>query len=164
MDMYDRIQRRPARRQHITPGAAVLAVFGFLVAATCVGMLVYAARYQLQYRRFINDFSASLAASNKISLRMTWQDEDVPITTDQASRLCRRITTAGAGKVQKAVPDGDECQLVFGDGASLTMWQVDIPEKIRPTLLALLSAMPMLTGESINMIPTNCCLRKSLQF
>ena len=27
------------------------------------------------------------------------------------------------------VPDGDECQLVFGDGASLTMWQVDIPEK-----------------------------------
>ena len=60
---------------------------------------------------------------------MTWQDEDVPITTDQASRLCRRITTAGAGKVQKGVPDGDECQLVFGDGASLTMWQVDIPEK-----------------------------------
>ena len=33
------------------------------------------------------------------------------------------------GKVQKDVPDGDECQLVFGDGASLTMWQVDIPEK-----------------------------------
>ena len=53
----------------------------------------------------------------------------MPITTDQASRLCRRITTAGAGKVQKDVPDGDECQLVFGDGASLTMWQVDIPEK-----------------------------------
>ena len=44
-----------------------------------------------------------------MSLRMTWQDEDVPITTDQASRLCRRITTAGAGKVQKDVPDGDEC-------------------------------------------------------
>ena len=41
----------------------------------------------------------------------------------------RRITTAGAGKVQKDVPDGDQCQLVFGDGASLTMWQVDIPEK-----------------------------------
>ena len=106
MDMYDRIQRQPARRQHITPGAAVLAAFGFLVAATCIGMLVYAARYQLRYRRFINDFSASLAASNKMSLRMTWQDEDVPITTDQASRLCRRITTA-----------------------SLTMWQLDIPEK-----------------------------------
>ena len=70
-----------------------------------------------------------MAASNKMSLRMTWQDEDVPITTDQASRLCRRITTAGAGKVQKDVPDGDECQLVFGDGASLTIWQVDIPEK-----------------------------------
>ena len=70
-----------------------------------------------------------ICASNKMSLRMTWQDEDVPITTDQASRLCRRITTAGAGKVQKDVPDGDECQLVFGDGASLTMWQVDIPEK-----------------------------------
>ena len=120
MDMYDRIQRQPARRQHITPGAAVLAAFGFLVAATCIGMLVYAARYQLRYRHFINDFSASLAASNKMSLRMTWQDEDVPITTDQA---------AGAGKVQKDVPDGDECQLVFGDGASLTMWQVDIPEK-----------------------------------
>ena len=164
MDMYARIQRRPARRQHITPGAAVLAAFGFLVAATCVGMLVYAARHQLRYRRFINDFSASLAASNKMSLRMTWQDKDVPVTTDQASRLCRRITTAGAGKVQKDVPDGDECQLVFGDGASLTMWQVDIPEKMRPTLPALLSAMPMLTGESINMIPTNCCLRKSLQF
>ena len=97
MDMYDRIQRQPARRQHITPGAAVLAAFGFLVAATCVGMLVYAARYQLRYRRFINDFSASLAASNKMSLHMTWQDEDVPITTDQASRLCRRITTAGEG-------------------------------------------------------------------
>lgn len=129
MDMYDRIQRQPARRQHITPGAAVLAAFGFLVAATCIGMLVYAARYQLRYRRFINDFSASLAASNKMSLRMIWQDEDVPITTDQASRLCRRITTAGAGKVQKDAPDGDECQLVFGDGASLTMWQVDIPEK-----------------------------------
>lgn len=164
MDMYDRIQRQPARRQHITPGAAVLAAFGFLVAATCIGMLVYAARYQLRYRHFINDFSASLAASNKMSLRMTWQDEDVPITTDQASRLCRRITTAGAGKVQKDAPDGDECQLVFGDGASLTMWQVDIPEKMRPTLLALLSAMLMLTGEFINMIPTNCCLRKSLQF
>ena len=129
MDMYDRIQRRPARRQHITPGAAVLGAFGFLVAATCVGMLVYAARYQLLYRRFINDFSASLAASNKMSLRMTWQDKDVPVTTDQASRLCRRITTAGAGTVQKDVPDGDECQLVFGDGASLTRWQVDIPEK-----------------------------------
>ena len=104
MDMYDRIQRQPARRQHITPGAAVLAAFGFLVAATCIGMLVYAARYQLRYRHFINDFSASLAASNKMSLRMTWQDEDVPITTDQASRLCRRITTAGAGKVQKDAP------------------------------------------------------------
>ena len=102
MDMYDRIQRQPARRQHITPGAAVLAAFGFLVAATCIGMLVYAARYQLRYRHFINDFSASLAASNKMSLRMT---------------------------LQKDVPDGDECQLVFGDGASLTMWQVDIPEK-----------------------------------
>ena len=71
MDMYDRIQRQPARRQHITPGAAVLAAFGFLVAATCVGMLVYAARHQLRYRRFINDFSASLAASNKMSLHMT---------------------------------------------------------------------------------------------
>ena len=164
MDMYARIQRQPARRQHITPGAAVLAAFGFLVAATCIGILVHAARYQLRYRRFINNFSASLAASNKMSLRMTWQDEDVPITTDQASRLCRRITTAGAGKVQKNVPDGDECQLVFGDGASLTMWQADIPEKMRPTLPALLSAMPMLTGEFINMIPTNCCLRKSLQF
>ena len=33
MDMYDRIQRQPARRQHITPGTAVLAAFGFLVAA-----------------------------------------------------------------------------------------------------------------------------------
>ena len=74
MDMYDRIQRQPARRQHITPGAAVLAAFGFLVAATCIGMLVHAARYQLRYRRFINDFSASLAASNKMSLLMTWQD------------------------------------------------------------------------------------------
>ena len=105
MDMYDRIQRQPARRQHITPGAAVLAAFGFLVAATCVGMLVYAARYQLRYRRFINDFSASLAASNKMSLRMTWQDKDVPITTDQASRLCRRITTAGSVFVGDYAPE-----------------------------------------------------------
>ena len=105
MDMYARIQRQPARRQHITPGAAVLAAFGFLVAATCVGMLVYAARYQLRYRRFINDFSASLAASNKMSLRMTWQDEDVPITTDQASRLCRRITTAGSVFVGDYAPE-----------------------------------------------------------
>ena len=135
MDMYDRIQRQPARRQRITPGAAVLAAFGVLVAAACVGMLVYAARYQLRYRRFINDFSASLAASNKMSLRMTWQGEDVPVTTDQASRLCRRITTAGAGKVQKSAPDGDGCQLVFGDGATLTLWQVNIPEEtaVNPT-------------------------------
>lgn len=91
-------------------------------------MLVYAARYQLRYRHFTMIFR-QFGRSNKMSLRMTWQDEDVPITTDQASRLCRRITTAGAGKVQKDVPDGDECQLVFGDGASLTMWQVDISEK-----------------------------------
>lgn len=104
MDMYDRIQRQPARRQHITPGAAVLAAFGFLVAATCVGMLVYAARYQLRYRRFINDFSASLAASNKISLRMTWQDEDVPITTDQASRLSAASRRPGRGRCKRTSP------------------------------------------------------------
>ena len=135
MDMYDRIQRRPARRQHLTPGAAILTAFGVLVAAACIGMLVYAARYQLRYRRFINDFSASLAASNKMSLRMAWQGEDVPITTDQASRLCRRITSAGAGKVQKTAPDGDGCRLAFGDGAALTLWQVDIPEEtaVNPT-------------------------------
>lgn len=135
MDMYDRVQRRPARQQHIPPGAAILAAFGILAAAACIGMLVYAARYQLRYRRFINDFSTSLAASNKVSLRMTYQGEDVPITPDQASRLCRRITAAGAGKVQKSTPDGDGCQLTFGDDASLTLWQVDIPEKtaVHPT-------------------------------
>ena len=49
--------------------------------------------------------------------------------TNLISRLCRRNTTAGAGKVQKDAPDGDECQLVVGDGASLTMWQVAIPVK-----------------------------------
>lgn len=135
MDMYDRIQRRPARRQRLTPGAAVLVAFGVLVTAACIGMLVHAARYQLRYHRFINDFSASLAASNKMSLHLVWQGQDVPITTDQASRLCRRITSAGAGKVQKTAPDGDGCQLAFGDGAALTLWQVDIPEEtaVNPT-------------------------------
>lgn len=128
MDMYDRVQRRPARRQNIPPGAIVLIAFGVLVAAACIGLLVYAARYQLRHRRFINDFSASLAASNKMSLLMTYQGKDVPITPDQASRLCRRITEAGAGKVQKTAPESGGCQLAFGDGAALTLWQVDIPE------------------------------------
>ena len=36
---------------------------------------------------------------------MTWQDEDVPITTDQASRLCRRITTAGSVFVGDYAPE-----------------------------------------------------------
>ena len=40
-----------------------------------------------------------------MSLRMTWQDEDVPITTDQASRLCRRITTAGSVSVGDYAPE-----------------------------------------------------------
>ena len=116
MDMYDRIQRQPARRQHITPGAAVLAAFGFLVAATCIGMLVYAARYQLRYRHFINDFSASLAASNKMSLRMTWQDEDVPITTDQASRTGTFIRYADAdGRIYQYDTD----QLLFTEIAAI---------------------------------------------
>ena len=63
------------------------------------------------------DFAEAYAPEHLIvSLRDPWP-------------AARRITTAGAGKVQKDIPDGDECKLVFGDGALLTMWQVDIPEK-----------------------------------
>lgn len=128
MAFYDRIPQR-AKPSRPSPGAVLLPAFGVFIAAACIGLLVFAARYQLRYRRFVNEFAASVQASNKISLRVIWQGADVPITRDQASRLCRLITSAGAGKVQRSAPEGDGCRLDFGDGASLTLWAVDIPEE-----------------------------------
>ena len=128
MSFYDRVPQ-PARPQRRSPGEIILLAFAVFVAAACIGLLVFAARYQLRYRRFVNEFAASVQASNKMSLRVTWQGADVPITRSQASRLCRLITSAGAGKVQRSSPEGDGCRLDFGDGASLTLWAVDIPEE-----------------------------------
>lgn len=128
MAFYDR-ELHPAKPQRPSLGAVLLPAFGVLVAAACIGLLVFAARYQLRYRRFVNEFAASVQASNKVSLRLTWQGEELPVTHDQASRLCRLITSAGAGKVQRTAPEGDGCCLVFGDGSSLTLWAVDIPEE-----------------------------------
>lgn len=128
MAFYDRVFQ-PAKPQRRSPGEIILPAFGVFVAAACIGLLVFAARYQLRYRRFANEFATSVQASNKLTLHLTWQGEALPITPDQASRLCRRITAAGAGKVQRAAPEGDGCHLDFGDGASLTLWAVDIPEK-----------------------------------
>ena len=129
MAFYDRIPQQHAKPQRLSPGAVILPAFALLVAAACIGLLIFAARYQLRYRRFVNEFSASVQTSNKISLRLTWQGEELPVTHDQASRLCRLITSAGAGKVQRNAPEGDGCRLTFGDGASLTLWAVDIPEE-----------------------------------
>ena len=123
-------------------------------------MLVYAARYQLRYRRFINDFFRQFGRIQQNVPAYDLAGQGCTITTDQASRLAPPITTAG----EISSPMATNANLVFGDGALLTMWQVDIPEKMRPTLLALLSAMPMLTGEFINMIPTNCCLGNRCNF
>lgn len=128
MAFYDRVPQN-AKPQKPSLSAVLLPAFAALIAATCIGLLVFSARYQLRYRRFVNDFAASVQASNKMSLHLTWQDADVPITPDQASRLCRLITAAGAGKVQHTLPDSDGCRMDFGDGASLTLWAVDIPEK-----------------------------------
>lgn len=128
MAFYDHISQhtKPSRP---SPGTVILPAFGVLVAAACIGLLVFAARYQLRYRQFVNEFAASVQASNKFSLRLTWQGEELPVTRDQASRLCRLIASAGAGKVQKNAPVEDGCSLAFGDGASLTLWAVDIPEE-----------------------------------
>ena len=128
MAFYDRIPQR-AKPSRPSPGAVLLPAFGVFIAAACIGLLVFAARYQLRYRRFVNEFAASVQASNKFSLHLIWQGEDLPVTRDQASRLCLLITSAGAGKVQRSAPAGDGCRLDFGDGASLTLWAVDIPEE-----------------------------------
>ena len=134
MAFYDRIPQQ-AKPSKPSLGAVLLPIFAASVAALCIGLLVFAARYQLQYRRFINEFAASVQASNKLSLQLIWQGDALPITHDQASRLCRLITAAGAGKVQRSAPGGDGCRLTFGDGASLTLWAVDISEKtaVNPT-------------------------------
>ena len=128
MAFYDRIPQR-GKPSKPSPGAVILPAFAVLVAAACIGLLVLAARYQLRYRRFVNEFAAAVQASNKFSLHLTWQGEELPVTRDQASRLCRLITSAGAGKVQRNVPEGDGCRVDFGDGSSLTLWAVDIPEE-----------------------------------
>ncbi|WP_455500066.1 hypothetical protein [Gemmiger sp.] len=128
MAFYDRIPQR-AKPQKLSPGEVILPAFGVFVAAVCIGLLVFAARYQLRYRRFVNEFAAAVQTSNKLSLRLTWQGEELPVTREQASRLCRLITSAGAGKVQRSTPEGDGCRLDFGDGSSLTLWAVDIAEE-----------------------------------
>ncbi len=128
MAFYDRAPQ-PAKTQKPSLSAVLLPAFAVLVAAACIGALVFAARYQLRYRRFVNAYAASVQASNKLTLRLTWQGADMPVTHDQASRLCRLITAAGAGKVQRTAPEGDGCRMDFGDGASLTLWAVDIPEE-----------------------------------
>ena len=128
MAFYDRVHQ-PAKPQRRSPGEIILPAFAVFVAAACIGLLVFAARYQRRYRRFVNEFAASVQASNKLTLHLTWQGAELPITHDQASRLCRLITAAGAGKVQRTAPEGDGCRLDFDDGTSLTLWAVDIPEE-----------------------------------
>lgn len=128
MAFYDRVLQ-PAKPQKPGLSAVLLPAFAALAAAACIGLLVFAAHYQLRYRRFVNEFAASVQASNKLTLHLTWQGAEVPTTHDRASRLCRLITAAGAGKVQRNAPNGDGCRLDFGDGASLTLWAVDIPEE-----------------------------------
>ena len=145
MDMYDRIQRQPARRQHYRRVRPFWRPLGFwwrqpASACWCMRHGIY-----LRYRRFINDFSASLAASNKMSLRMTWQDKDVPITTVRPA-ACAAASRRPGGEVQRTSPRWRRMPTRFWRWRFADHVAVDISEKMRPTLLALLSAMPMLTG------------------
>ena len=96
---------------------------GMLPIAAFAVVSVWVYGYSNRYRRFCDDFAASVASAQG-SGRMTAVCGDVTtrITRDNADHIYREITGASHHGYASQLPAGECVELDFGNGDAMTVW------------------------------------------
>ena len=121
------VKKRKTRRDLMLIGAIVLAV-GVLAAAMLPfinGMIM-----TRNFQEFKDRYGESMLIARSINRAELVKDGELrTVTADAASQVYNLILTAGMGKVQKQVPEGEPAELRFKNGAVIKFWESEIPEK-----------------------------------
>lgn len=92
-------------------------------------LIVYSCNYQFVFRDYIADLSESTTYAYRNGGMVVTDTEGArfAVTGDTVYRLYNRLTEAGPGKVQKALPSQGESMLFgFGDGSWMQVWRVPV--------------------------------------
>lgn len=124
MGMYDVVQRKEKQE-----GRWSLKVAGIVAACAIVamaGLVLWAMKYQLNYREFISHFSSSkVYAVENFCFYGEVEGAGFQGKRKTPDRLYTYIALGGIGRVGKA-PEGEpEIRLDFGDGGNMFIWNVE---------------------------------------
>ena len=123
--MYQQVRSRPGRRKD--RGLWLALAICLLVLLLAAAPILWSGWYQLRYRDFISDLSASTAsASAPAALRAAPAAQAVHIPPDTAYTIDGEIVSAGAGRLGKAPEEAPAAVLDYGDGSRMEFWSVKL--------------------------------------
>lgn len=128
-EMYARLRQPRQRKNYRIPMALCLC---FVIVASVVGLILYAAWYQYHYRAFVSALSRSTVyAYQNDSLWLEAGDRSQAIT-NSAVYLPYNTLIQQPGKLYRAAPErAPDMRLDYGDGAVLLLWAVELEEGAR---------------------------------
>ena len=128
-DIYEKTQE-PTQKKDYPFGISL--TMALIILAIVVIPIIYVVHYYYQFRTYIDDITDSFLYGEKNrTLSVTYENETYLLPENKANDLYRLIVTAGAGKVQRTVPDTEAYFLDFGDGTFMIICPVEITEEAR---------------------------------
>lgn len=122
--MYDKVQKkaRPERRWSLR----VTTTISLILIGIVVILVLWAVRYQLNYREFVYRFSGSnMYAAENLCFHADVQGETIRGKRDNVEKFYSYIVVNGIGRVGKT-PEGEpDITIDFGDGGTMEIWETD---------------------------------------
>lgn len=122
--MYEKVRpKRPEKKR--STRLWVCLVLAVLLLVAVIIPITWASWYQQRYYSFISDLSDSTVyAYRHVSLRATWLGRPAVVTATGTYGPYRVLSGVGKGK-PAAPPNRDpDVHLDFGDGSTLSFWQI----------------------------------------
>lgn len=124
------MNRKPARgrRDYVLLLAVLIAAGAICI---CIIPMILSGVYTHNYHDFTDRYTQSMNAGNKLAdLTVTSPgSENTIVSQADAGKVYSLLLHTGMGKVQKIQPDTPPVTLTLKDGATLSFWEVEIPEK-----------------------------------
>lgn len=123
--MYEAI-RRPAQPKRGRTLTLPLLLCGLVIGAGVL-LFVWAGRYQLQFRSFIQELGeVTTEARQKGSYSVRMGEETIDFDDEALSRLFYRLSQAGSGRPGDAPVSEPEVVVDYGGGITLEIWIVPL--------------------------------------
>lgn len=122
--MYDMVQKKtkPERRWSLRVGTTIAL---FLIGVVVI-LVLWAVRYQLNYREFVSHFSNSnIYAADNLCFHADVQGETIRGKRDNVEKFYSYVILSGIGRVGSLPQGQPDITIDFGDGGTMKFWATD---------------------------------------